>query len=143
MRLGVCHSVLTLVFPDSKWCFISGMTFTFLDKILLLQLPAYQHFAFSRRNAEYAGQTEIGTGEFSGSSHYVALFSTYPICLSGLSISLSPLWTFGSFFFFLNSGSQVWAGSLIEQKDQGKQTQLILYLCHFYLGACRSAIAII
>ena len=56
--------------------------------------------------------------------HYVALFSTYPICsYQAYPFPLSPLildfFEF-LFFFFFNSGSQVWAGSLIEQKGQGE-----------------------
>lgn len=38
------------------------------------------------------------------------------------------------FFFFLNSGSQVWAGSLIEQKDQGETNTIHFIFMSFLLG---------
>lgn len=41
---------------------------------------------------------------------------------------------FGDFFFFLNSGSQVWAGSLIEQKDQGETNTTHFIFMSFLLG---------
>lgn len=56
--------------------------------------------------------------------------------ISGLPFPLSPpiLDFLEIFFFFFNSGSQVWAGSLIEQKDQGETNTTHFIFMSFLLG---------
>lgn len=117
-----CHSILTLVFPDTKWCFISRTASTFLDKIFLLQLSLYQHFYFCRREVEYAGKTEMGTVSASNSLSLCDLsLSTYPICsYKAYPFPVPPLiLDFQDFFF--SSGSQVRARSL-NRRTKGKHT---------------------